>query len=426
MTTATRSRVPDDIDLFDPRVYARGIPYEAFARLRREAPVAWHEEREILGWPAGPGFWAVTRHEDVSYVSRTPETFSAWLGATQLRDPDPQDLPFIRHMMLNMDPPEHTRLRKIMNTGFTPRAMRDMEPTIRKYAKQVVDRIAPRGECDFAEDVGADFPLLTLSAIMGVPVEDRHLLYKWTNRVIGYQDDEYAEAPVDPDTGRPINPRSPKALEDMFAYADELANAKRAHPGDDLITTLLQARVDGESISNEEFQMMFFLFTVAGNDTTHSAVPGGMLALLEHPDQHQKLLDDPELMPTAVEEMLRWAPPVIHFRRTATRETELGGQPVREGEKVVVFYPSANRDEAVVADPDRFDITRKPNRHLTFGIGPHFCLGNALARLQMRVMFEELFSRVPDMALAGPVERLQSNFINGIKHMPVTFTPEHS
>lgn len=421
----TRTRVPDDIDLFDPRVYARGIPYEAFARLRATAPVAWHEEPEILGWPAGPGFWAVTRHADVSEVSRNAAVFSAHAGATQLRDPAPEDLPFIQSMMLNMDPPEHTRLRKIMNTGFTPRQVAGMEPTIRRYAVQVVDAIAERGECDFAEDVGADFPLLTLCAVMGVPSEDRRLLYAWTNRVIGYQDDEYADdVPIDPDTGQPINPRSPKALQDMFAYADELADHKRQNPGDDLISTLLHAEVEGERISNAEFQMMFFLFTVAGNDTTHSAVPGGMLALLEHPEQRDMLLDDPELLPGAVEEMLRYAPPVIHFRRTATQDTALGGERIRAGEKVVVFYPSANRDEAVVPDPDRFDIRRPRSPHLTFGIGPHFCLGNALARLQIRVLFHELLTRLPDIALAGPVERLTSNFINGVKRMPVTFTPE--
>jgi cytochrome P450 len=272
--------------------------------------------------------------------------------------------------------------------------------------------------------VGADFPLLTLSEIMGVPASDRHLLYEWTNRVIGYQDDEYAETPVDPDTGLPLNPRSPRALQDMFAYANELAEHKRRNPGDDLISTLVHAEVDGESISNEEFEMMFFLFTVAGNDTTHSSVPGGMLALLEHPAEHARLLEDFSLLPTAVEEMLRYSPPVIHFRRTATQDAELRGAHVRAGDKVVVFYPAANRDPEVFDDPDRFDIARKPNTHLTFGIGPHFCLGNAVGRMQMRVMFEEVLTRMRDLRLDGPVERLRSNFINGIKHMPVRFTPE--
>jgi cytochrome P450 len=210
----------------------------------------------------------------------------------------------------------------------------------------------------------------------------------------------------------------------MFEYAHQLTVHKRAHPGDDIITKLLQAEVDGERLSDREFENMFFLFTVAGNDTTHSAIPGGMLALIEHPDQRDRLLKDPGLLPGAVEEMLRYAPPVIHFRRTATRDTELRGQHVRAGEKVVVFYPSANRDEDVFDEPDRFDITRRPAGDLmTFGAGPHFCLGNYLARLQMRVTFQEVLRRLPDMEPAGPVQRLQSNFINGIKHMPVRFTP---
>lgn len=378
----------------------------------------------MLGWPAGPGFWAVVRHADVAHVSRTPELFSAHLGATQLRDPDPVDLPFIQRMMLNMDPPAHTRLRRIVNVGFTPRRIRAMEATIQSHATAAVDNVAARGECDFAEEIGADFPLLTLAEIMGVPAADRHLLLDWTNRVIGYQDDDFAGAPIDPDTGLPLNPRSPKALADMFAYATGLAEHKRRHPADDLITTLVHADVDGERLSAEELEMMFFLFTVAGNDTTHSAIPGGMLALLEHPDQLARLHDDLELMQAAVEEMLRYAPPVIHFRRTAAADTDLGGRQVRAGDKVVVFYPAANRDPVVFDEPDRFDITRDPNPILTFGIGPHFCLGNAFARMQLRVILTEVLTRLTDLRLDGPVVRMRSNFINGIKHMPVRFTPE--
>lgn len=411
-----------DIDIYDPRVYARQMPYDAYATLRAEAPVSWQAEPAILDWPEGPGFWAVVRHKDVSYVSRTPRLFSAHAGGTQLRDPEPDDLVFVRQMMLNMDPPAQSRLRGILNVGFTPRLLERHEPAIRRRARALVDSVAERGECDFAEDVAADMALLTLCDVLGVPADDRHLLYDWTNRIIGYQDDEYAEMPIDPDTGRPLNPRSRKALVDMFDYAHELAGHKRDHPGNDLISTLLSAEVDGERLTDEEFENMFFLFTVAGNDTTHSSIPGGLLALLEHPDQHAKLLADPRLLPGAVEEMLRYAPPVIHFRRTATQETELAGQRIAAGDKVVVFYASANRDGAVFHDPDVFDITREPNRHLTFGIGPHFCLGNFLARQQMRLLFTEVLWRLSDMEPAGPVQRLQSNFINGLKHMPVRFT----
>lgn len=423
--TVTHRQPQAHVDLFDPRVYERGIPYDDLASLRATAPVAWHEEPALLGWPAGPGFWAVTRHADVSAVSRTPATFSAHLGATQLRDPEPEDLGFIRQMMLNLDPPEHSRLRKIMNTGFTPAGIRRMVPVVERYATEVVDAVAPRGACDLAEEVAADFPLLTLCAVMGVPVEDRHLLYRWTNRVIGYQDDDYDEHLVDPDTGKQLNPRSPKALVDMFAYAHELAERKRRDPGDDLVTTLLHAQVDGERISDGEFEMMFFLFAVAGNDTTHSAVPGAVQALLEHPDQLRWLCEDlGGRLPGAVEELLRFAPPVIHFRRTATTDVELGGAQIRRGDKVVVFYPAANRDPEVFDEPDALRLDRARVPHLTFGIGPHFCLGNALARLQLRELLRELLARMPDLEPAGPVVRLRSNFINGIKRMPVRFTPQ--
>jgi cytochrome P450 len=424
----TDQRSDPAVDLFDPRTYERGIPYEAFARLRRDEPVSWHPEPAILGWSEGPGFWAVTRYDDVAEVSRKFRVFSAHRGATQLRDPDdPEDLAFIQQMMLNMDPPAQTRLRKLVNTGFTPRGMARMEPIVRRLATQVVDGVAAAGHCDFAEDIGADFPLLTLCAVMGVPPEDRQLIYGWTNRVIGFQDDELAEPLIDPGTGRPLNPRSPKALEDMFAYAHDLAERKRSEDGEDLLSVLLGADVEGERLTDGEFEMMFFLFSVAGNDTTHSAVPGGMLALLENPDQLAWLLEDLDgRLDTAVEELLRFAPPVIHFRRTAVVDTELSGARIREGDKVVIFYPAANRDPEVFDDPERLRLDRHPNRHLTFGVGAHFCLGNSFARIQIRALLREVLTRMPDLRLGGPVERLRSNFINGIKRMPVAFTPERA
>lgn len=409
------------VDVYDPAIYRDGVPYDALAAMRARTPVAWHAERPVAGWPAGRGFWAVTSYEGVAEVSKTPDVFSAQLGGTQIRDPAPEDLDFARQMMLNMDPPRHTRLRAILNKGFTPRAVARLEPDLQRFAGQIVDAVADDGGCDFAQDIGADYPLLTLATIMGVPLSDRRLLLEWTNRVIGYQDDEYAEPLVDPETGEPINPRSRRALADMFAYAGQLARFKREHPGDDIITRLLFAEVDGEKITTAEFENFFFLFTVAGNDTTHSAIPGGMLALLDHPEQMARLRADPDLLGSAVEEMLRFCPPVVHFRRTAARDTHLGDATIGAGDKVVVFYPGANRDPDVFDNPDAFDVARHPNRHLTFGVGPHFCLGNGLARLQMRVMFAEILRRMRHVDLTGPVERLQSNFINGIKHMPVQF-----
>ena len=412
------------IDVFDPRVYAAGIPYDVFALLRSTEPVSWQPEPSVLGWPAGPGFWAVTRYDDVRHVSRTPEVFSAWAGCTQLRDPPPEDLDFTRQMMLNLDPPVHNRLRRTVSGAFSPARVGRFSEMIPRRAIALVDEVCERGECDFAADVADELPLVTLSEIMGVPERDRHLMFAWANRVIGYQDDEFAASP---DDGAKVNPRSRVALQDMFDYAHELAEHKRRYPADDLITTLVHAEVDGRRLTDEEFELFFFLLSVAGNDTTRSAIPAGVLALIEHPDQRRRLLDDPGLMPSAVEEILRYCPPVIHFRRTATRDIELRGARIRAGDKVVVYYPAANRDPQVFADPDVFDVGRSPNDHVSFGFGPHVCLGAGFARLQLSHLLSEVLARMPEMEQAGPVERMQSNFIAGIKRLPVRFrpTPRH-
>ncbi|MQA24377.1 MAG: cytochrome P450 [Micromonosporaceae bacterium] len=414
--------------MFDPRVYESGIPYDAFGRLRGEAPVSWQEEPSVLGWPAGPGFWAVMRHDDVRHVSRTPADFSAFLGCTQLRDPEPEDLDFTRQMMLNMDPPQHNVLRKTVSKAFTPSKIRQFSDMIARRARLLVDEVIERGECDFALDVSDGLPLLTLAEIMGVPDSDRHLLFTWANRVIGYQDDEFGTA--DPNAGaapapksKPVNPRSRAALTDMFQYAHDLAEHKRRHPADDLITTLVHAEVDGRPLTDEEFEMFFFLLTVAGNDTSRSVIPAGVLTFTQHRDQWRRLVEQPQLMQDAVEEVLRYCPPVIHFRRTATKDLKLRGQRIKEGDKVVVFYPSANRDPEVFAEPDRFDITRDARAHLSFGDGPHVCLGAGFARLQLEHMFTEVLTRMPDLEVTGDVEHMRSNFISGIKRMPVRFTP---
>ncbi|MGH3742712.1 MAG: cytochrome P450, partial [Micromonosporaceae bacterium] len=414
------------VDVFDPRSYEHGIPYSTFAQLRATAPVSWQEEPALLGWPEGSGFWAVTRHDDVRHVSRTPEDFSAQLGCTQLRDPEPEDLDFTRQMLLNMDPPQHNVLRKTVSKAFTPGKIRRFSDMIARRARLLVDEVIERGECDFAGDVADELPLLTLSEIMGVPEQDRHLMFRWANRIIGYQDDEFASGSGasggDP-TSKPVNPRSRAALTDMFEYAHDLAQFRRREPADDLISTLVHAEVDGRPLSNDEFEMFFFLLAVAGNDTTRSTIPAGVLTFMRHPEQQQLLASQPDLMPSAVEEVLRYCPPVIHFRRTATRDLELRGQQIKHGDKVAVFYPSANRDPEVFAEPDRFDITRTPNDHVSFGYGPHVCLGAGFARLQLTHIFGEVLTRMPDIELAGDVEHMRSNFISGIKRMPVRFTP---
>jgi cytochrome P450 len=302
-------------------------------------------------------------------------------------------------------------------------------------ARRLVDTIEGRGECDLVTDVTDDFPLLNLADLLGVPAADRRMLLDWTNRVIGYQDPDYGDTDygdtdygdpghgqvtLGPD-GKPVNPRSPAMLADMFAYAQQLAVHKRAHPADDVMTALATAEIDGRRLTDAELGMFFFLLTVAGNDTVRSAAPGGMLALAEHPEQRRLLLDKPELLDSAIEEMLRWHPPVLSFRRTAAADTTLAGQRIAAGDKVVVFHAAANFDERRFPDPYRFDITRDPNDHVAFGEGPHVCPGAHFARLQLRALYLELAWRLPDLEVAGPVDRLVSNFINGIKHLPVRY-----
>ncbi|SDP15649.1 Cytochrome P450 [Actinopolyspora xinjiangensis] len=413
---------PSPPDVFDPRRYVDGIPHESFAWLREHDPVSWQHEHPVGDWPGGPGFWAVTRHEDVVRVLRSPTEFSSWSGATQIRDPAPEDLDFLRRMMLNMDPPEHNKLRRIVSRAFTPRRVTLMRRAVARRARELVDAVAERGECDLPAEVTDDFPLLNLADLLGVPESDRGRLLEWTNRVIGYQDPDHAGTAVDA-TGRPVDPRSPEQLGDMFSYARELAEHKRRHPADDLMSVLATAEVNGRGLSEAELGMFFFLLSVAGNDTVRSALPGGMRAFAEHPEQHRALWAKPELLDSAVEETLRYHPPVLSFRRTATTDLNLAGRAVRAGEKVVVFHCSAHFDRRAFPRPYEFDVRRSPNGHLAFGDGPHVCLGAHFARMQLRAFYAEALWRMPELELAGPTRRLVSNFVNGIKHMPIRFVP---
>ncbi len=407
-------------DVYDPRRYARGVPHEDYRWLRDVAPVAWQDEYEVLGWPAGPGFWAVTRHADVVRVLRDARVFSSCLGATQIRDPEPADLPFVRRMMLNQDPPQHGRLRRIVSRAFTPGRVDRFEARVRERARTLLEtavRDAEDGVFDLVAAVTDEYALLNLTDLLGVPAADRGLLLDWTERVIAYQDPEEADRLVRGPDGRPVNPRSPAMLGEMFAYARELAAYKRERPGEDLMTALATARAAGEGarLGDAELEMFFFLLTVAGNDTVRSAAPGGFLALAENPAA-QEAMRDVETG-RAVEELLRWHPPVLSFRRTVAEDTELAGRKLRTGDKVVVFHASANHDERVFADPHRLDLTRSPNPHVSFGDGPHVCLGAHFARLQLRVLHEEALRVLPRYRPAGPPRRLVSHFINGIKSL---------
>lgn len=400
-----------DADLIvDPDTYTSGVPHDALTRLREKNVVRIDD------------FWAVFRHEDVRTVLRTPAVFSSHRGATQIRDPLPADLAYVQRMMLNQDPPEHSRLRRMLTRAFTPRAVALLEDRIRANAREIVVSLSG----DFAGAV-ADLPLLTLADVFGVPRQDRALLYDWSNRVIGFQDPDYALSSsstagmtdmalqaleVRPDDGR--DPRARDGMPDLYAYAHALGSYKRAHPSEDVLSNLMQ-----EDISLEEFENLFWLFSVAGNETLRNGIPGGMIALLTHPDQYARLRADRSLLPVAVEEMLRWWTPVMHFRRTCVQDTSLSGQEIRAGDKVVVWFSSANRDERVFTDPDRFDVGRREADHLSFGHGPHFCLGAQLARTQMRAVFDAVLDLPGMLELDGEVSRLRSNFQNGVKHLPV-------
>ncbi|EHR53662.1 cytochrome P450 [Saccharomonospora marina XMU15] len=394
------------VRLYDPDVYQQSVPHEFFTELRRSSPVYWQPEE-----PPSKGFWAVTRHADVVAVSRDAQTFSSYVGTTSLTDFfDEEVMAKQRAMMVNLDAPEHTRQRNLVNRGFTPRMVSRLEPRVRAVCESIMDSLEGRTEVDFVHDVAAQLPLAVIAELMGAPPQDSEKLFDWSNRMIGFDDPEFQTTEADGEL----------AAIEIFSYANEMAEQRRSCPRDDIVTKLLQPDSEGDVLSEMEFNMFFVLLVVAGNETTRNAATGGMHALLENRDQYRKLVADPGLAPKAVEEILRWVSPVMDFRRTATRDTEIGGQPVKRGDKVVIFYPSANRDEAVFDDPHTFDIERDPNPHIAFGGGgPHYCLGTHLARLELRVLFETIAQRLPDMELVAPPRRLRSNFINGIKEMRV-------
>jgi cholest-4-en-3-one 26-monooxygenase len=399
----------DVVDLSSPDSFVAGWPHETFKRLRAESPVYWQPSA------TGDGTWVLSKYHDVWQVSLDQKTYSSERHGAVPRDGmTEEELAGQREMLISMDPPRHTKYRRLVNLGFSPKMVNRLESHIRELANRIIDVFAARGTCDFVNDVAAELPLQVIVEMIGVPVEDRHLVFDWSNKMLAFDDPEYQTAP---DVGQ-------IAAMQMYAYANQLAVERKASPRDDLVSVLMAAEVEGEKLTESEFNSFFLLLAVAGNETTRNLISGGMLALIEHPAERARLLADASLMPTAVEEMLRWVTPVMQFRRTLMRDMQIRGQRIREGEQVSLWYGSANRDEDVFPHADRFDVGRTPNDHLAFGIGPHFCLGANLARLEIQIMFEELLRRLPDIELAGPVERLRSNFINGIKRMPVRFTPE--
>lgn len=406
MTTLTL----DDINLFDPDVYVDAVPHEQFELLRREAPVFLHH------LPDGRRFWCLTRHDDLVKTNRDFATFSSWRQTALTNASIGDALEQQRLMMLNMDPPEHSKLRMLVNKGFTPRMIRGLMDHLREEAHDIVAAAIERGEVEFVEEIAAELPLIAIAEFLGVPREDRKIIFDLSNRLVGSEDPDYQ---VD-------QASSMTAAMEMYAYAQQLADDRRANPRDDIVTALLQAEVDGERLTELEFNLFFMMLAVAGNETTRNGISHGMLALLEHPDQQQRLRDDPSKLDHAMDEVLRYGSPVMHFRRQTTKEVEVGGVTIPEDEGVVFWHISANYDETAFTNPREFDIDRDPKelqRQIAFGGGgPHFCLGANLARAEMRAIFAELLEQATWEQLA-PARRLRSNFINGIKELKVSLRP---
>ena len=404
----------EGIDLLDLDRFQRLEHWEMFDRLRQEAPVYWQD------YPGKQGFWNVSQHGDLVAVNRDTATFSSEVGGISILTPDeygddgqggndPRGT-----MMLYTDPPNHTRYRRLVSKGFTPRMVGLIEQYLKHRAILIVDNIIEKGECDFVVDLAAELPLQAIAEIMGVPQEDRRKLFDWSNRMIGVDDPEYATED------------NATATVELFMYVNELGKQRKIDPRDDIVTKLLNAEIDGDKLSELEFDMFMLLLTVAGNETTRNTTAWGMWALMQNPDQYAALRGDMDgKLDNAIEEILRWATPVYHFRRTATEDTEIHGQAIKKGDKVVMWHTSADRDESVFDDPYTFDIERaNAAEHIAFGGGgQHFCLGANLARMELKLIFQEILERIPDMKLAGEVEILRSNFIGGLKHMPVTYTP---
>lgn len=409
----------EDVDLSDLENFADGPPWEMFDVLRHSDPVHFNPE------PApNAGFWALTRHADIVAVGRDDATFSSERGAVNLEELDARQLK-IRKSMLETDGARHAAQRRLLQRDFSARALLSYETFLRGLTATTLEAALPKGDFDFVREVSADLPIRVLARLLDVPDADTGQLIEWGTRMIGNTDPDQADVLLyaeESELYRDLPFRSPAALE-VFAYGEELRRRRRGGAGTDLVSKLVNTTPDdGVPLSDREFRNYFLLLVVAGNETTRHAISQGMLALLQHPDELARLRERPELVATAVEEFLRWAPPVYHFRRTANRDVDLHGRHIREGDKVVLWYASGNRDESVFDEPYRFDVTRTPNDHLTFGKGPHFCLGGALARMEMRVMFEELLPRLVDIQITGDVRWVRSNFINGIKTFPVKVT----
>ena len=402
----------DTIEIVSPDHYQKnGYPHAEWTYLRKHNPVAYIER------PRVDPFWAITKAADIREISIQPRQ---WLNGPRLAvfmleegaDGPPPELP-LRHL-LNMDPPQHGEFRSILSQYFTPRSIRALEPEIAKITTEILDDVMDRKECDFVTEISSKVPVAVIAEMLGVPRKDWPTIFRWTNEVIGGGDPEFQR-------GKDANETFAQARLEMFQYFTDLVEESRKHPGSDVTSIVSNAKVNGEPLPALELLSYLFLLVVAGNETTRNATSGGLLAFIENPEQFRRLKSDPTLIKSAVEEIVRWTSPVIQFARTAVNDTVVRGQKIRAGESVCLFYPSASRDEDVFAEPFKFDIGRNPNPHLSFGIGEHFCLGANLARLELAVIFAELAKRLDHAEMAGPVERLRSSFVGGVKHMPIRY-----
>jgi cytochrome P450 len=391
------------IDIYNPDNYTRGIPHEQFAWLRHNAPVYWHEH------PDGGGYWAVSRHEDVVAVSRDFRTFSAERGFVMVDDLPPEILDMARNQLLGMDPPKHGPLRRAVITRFTSRMLEQLEPRVREIARSIMAEAQDGDEVNFVESLAGDLPTAVIGSLLDIPRDMWPSMRRWSDLQTSASDPHLGGTPEQ------VN----EASVEMGTYGFQLACERKDRGGDDLISLLINQEIDGEKVSEAEFASLFVQITVAGNETTRGLISSGMYELMRHPELYRQLEREPHRLPLAIEEMLRWTCPLHYFRRTATRDTEIRGQLVREGDRVVMLYSSANFDEAVFDHPLQFNITRDPNPHLAFGHGIHLCLGANLARLEARVFFEEFFRHFRGIELTGEPVFIRSNSIHGFKQMPV-------
>ena len=402
------------VDLSDPDAFVSGVPHETFDEHRAEAPVRWLEATPRHGLPPGAGFWSATSHEHVSEILRSSAVFSSYEQGIRMEDHGPESLSIERRMLIMLDPPDHTRLRLTVNKRFLPRMIGELRHTVEEITAETIDQIADAGRCDFVDDIAVEIPLLVIADLLGVAKEDRGRFRHWSDVIISAEDPDFAVSTAD----------SLRAMRELLDYGTDVLERKRNDPGDDVLSVLATAESDDGVLTGERLLMFWYLLLIAGNETTRNALSNAVVGFGHHPDQWELLREDPDAhIEGAIEEILRYVSPVHHLRRTAVQDYELGGCQVRAGDRVIAWITAGNRDPAVFADPHRLDITRDPNPHVAFGLGTHFCLGAHLARLELDVVLRALLDRLGDLRVAGEPRRVRTNFLNGVKSLPVTFTP---